>query len=98
MNNESLAIEIRPYLKLWASVFLQAIDDAWCKDALIRDPAREWISSDDNHVNSFLSLCELFDLDPGITRQKILWSRTAVSELRRRVSAQDKMRRKQDIY
>lgn len=91
----NIAIDIKPCLKLWASVFLLTIDDAWSKDALIRDPAREWISSDANYVNSFRRLCELFDLEPSITRQKILGSRTAVSELRRRVSAQEKTRRKQ---
>lgn len=94
IDTGNLAIDIRPYLKLLATAFLYAIDDAWSQDPIIRDPARQWIQSNTRGPISFLGLCDLFDLEPDQTRSKILYSRTAVSELRRRVSAQDKMRRR----
>ncbi len=86
---------IIPYLRLWASSMLLAVDDCWSKIAIDRDPAREWVRSDNTRPGSFVWVCHVFDLDVDRTRYLILGNRSAVSELRARVAAQTRRRAKQ---
>lgn len=68
---------------LWCAVIEQAVDDLrGCNDEADKDSghqkrlrknaARRWFNSESTYPNSFLSVCELLQLDPSQIRKKLL--------------------------
>lgn len=66
--------ELRPYLRLWASVMRIGITDFCTARANGDEVAEEvqWFWSDALHAGSFLWLCELFGFDPSKARTQVL--------------------------
>jgi len=74
----------RPYLALWAKVFIQAIDDLTADSTApyaraIRHRARRWFEGKEDGIGSFIWVCEQFDIDPA-------WARTKVFSLKARTT------------
>jgi hypothetical protein len=83
--------EVAPYLRLWASVMLQAKLDIWDKEAVIRDSARCWLTDERDHPGSIRWLCTLFDLDEIRTRNQMRL-REGITVLRARVVRSNRTR------
>ena len=60
-----------PHRNLMAAIVIRAIKDAIGKNKLNKDSAREWLSSDNNHISSFKHVCDVLDLDAQKVRGKI---------------------------
>ena len=96
--------EINKYLAMWAKCLLQVIDDAWlssntkdkkqnAENAFLRDKARNFVNYRNPDPKGFDWICDIFDLDPARTAQKILYDRSTAADLRKRVESQNRKRR-----
>lgn len=83
-----------PYIRVWSACMLQAVDDCWSKEAMLREPARGWVASESDRPGGFVWACRVFDLDPQRTRGLILGNRQAYAILRQRVTMQERRRRR----
>ena len=73
--------EGNPYIKLWAAVVENALEDIQRKtwkgpmgqyQEIWRDNALNWFKSNETHLGSFLSLCPILNLDPQAVRKAII--------------------------
>jgi hypothetical protein len=63
---EVTPVEIRAEMKLWAAVMALGLKDYHAKDR----SAVHWFWSEDNHVGSFVWVCDLFKIDPDYARNR----------------------------
>lgn len=65
----------QPELALWAAVFSQGARD-YAISCMIREPLaaepQVWFWSDEDHIGSFVWLCDVFNLQPRHARSQIL--------------------------
>lgn len=54
--------------KLWAAVLEQAMTDAQEHHESYGEEARKWLQSENLGTASFLWVCDVLDLDPGLFR------------------------------
>ena len=85
--------QINAYKRLWAAVFLQAVDDVWSGGELDARTARRWIASEETKPTSFIWCCGLFEIDPERAASLILSNRISMRELRQRVQISDRARK-----
>jgi len=60
-----------PYIKLWAEVLKQAIEDKNRGDKSQKYWARQWFKSDDSGLPSFIAVCEILDLNHELVRARL---------------------------
>ena len=72
---ESCSAEMKPYLRLWASVMRLGVSD-YCTARANKAPTGDhrvvWFESNDYHQGSFTWLCDLFGLDYDKARSQVL--------------------------
>ena len=64
--------ELTACRRLWTGVLIQAIRDLNDLDDLIRNNALYWIKNDSIEFTSFISVCDILEINYRIVRKKIL--------------------------
>lgn len=72
---DEISFPEQPELALWAAVFSQGARD-YAISCMLRQPPydepQEWFWSDEDHIGSFVWLCDVFNLQPHHARSQIL--------------------------
>lgn len=101
-------LAVKPYKALWAACLLQVIEDCWlssntkdkrknAENESLRDNARFYVNDMGNKEGGFVWICDIFDLDPVQTSNKILYQRSSAVELRTAVANQARYRKRHEI-
>jgi hypothetical protein len=79
---EDHKLSIRPEIKLWTAVLIEAIENYHHPEKIpgenyrsmirIKQEAHKWFLSNDDYPGSFLWICVMLDLDPAYWRDRIL--------------------------